>query len=206
MHKVIKTGSTGNAVLYHDCILVDCGVSFKEIKPIINDIQLILLTHEHKDHINIDTLIKIKKERPTVRIGCCQWMLTHLKEFKKVDCFCIGDVYDYGLFTISPVKLFHDVDNCGYRILTEDYKIFHATDTVHLEGVEALNYNLYAIEHNYDEDTIGEVIKYKESKGEYSHEKGSVNSHLSYQQATEFIYNNKGVNSEVLQLHMSVAK
>lgn len=203
MYKVIKTGSKGNAVFYHDCILLDCGVSFKDINPIINDIQLILLTHEHADHINISTLKRIKDDRPTVRIGCCEWMLKYLKGYRFVDCFEIGKTYNYGTFNISPIKLYHDVENCGYRIITDDYKIIHATDTAHMEGIEANNYDLYSIEHNYDEELAEKAIAAARLKGDFCHISGSINSHLSIQQATEWIYRNKKESSEVLRLHES---
>ena len=120
-----------------------------------------MLTHEHKDHINIDTLKKLRFERPRLRIGCCIWMLKHLKGLKNIDVFEIGNIYDYELFKIIPIKLYHDVSNCGYRILTNNSKIIHATDTAHLNGIEAKGYDLYALEHNYDEDTIKEIMSDK---------------------------------------------
>lgn len=201
MFQVIATGSKGNAILYHGNILLDCGVPFSKIKPYLHDIQLILLTHCHKDHINIDTLRKIAFERPSLRIGCCKWMLEYVEAFKNVDLYEIGKVYDYGLFSVSPVKLYHDVDNCGYRIFKGDTKIFHATDTAHLKGISAKNYDLYAIEHNYDEDTVYQIIEKLESAGKFAHQRGSINSHLSEQQARDFIFKNKFENSKVLRLH-----
>lgn len=200
-YKVISSGSKGNAVLYHGTILVDCGVSYSLLKPYVRDIQLILLTHEHIDHINISTLKKITKERPTLRVGCCDWMTRHLSGIKNVDVYAVGNEYDYGTISIIPVKLYHDVPNCGYRIFKGEYKIIHATDTAHLDGITAPNYDLYAIEHNYDDETIMCVIKNKLENGVYSYERGAINCHLSEQQARNFIFNNRGENSEVLRLH-----
>lgn len=203
MYKVIATGSTGNAVLYHDCILVDCGVSYSKIKPYLSKIQIILLTHSHKDHINISTIKSIKKERPSIRIGCCEWMVDLLYGIKKVDVYKIGEVYDYGYFSVSPVQLYHDVENCGYRIFSDGTKIFHATDTAHLGGITAKGYDLYAIEHNYNEDTVYDNIAKVEAEGRFAYQRGSINSHLSEQQAREFIFNNRKETSEVLRLHES---
>ena len=206
MYKVISTGSQGNAVLYNNQILVDCGVPFALIKPYLYNIQLILLTHSHKDHININTLKRIAFERPSVRIGVGKWMSKLVEGIRNVDYYNIGSLYNYGSFLISPVKLYHDVPNCGYRIYIcngkgGEYKIFHATDTAHLNGISAKEYDLYAIEHSYDEDTVQDTIKDKQARGEYAYEVGAINSHLSEQQARAFIFDNQGSNSAVLRLH-----
>lgn len=203
MYKVIKSGSTGNAVIYHNNIMVDCGVTFASVLPFLYDIQIILLTHVHKDHFNIKTLKKIQSERPTLRIGCGEWLENELKGFKNVDIYEIGQIYDYNLFKISPIKLYHDVPNCGYRIFKDNTKIIHATDTAHLQGITAKDYDLYAIEHNYNEDTVYDVIEYKTLNGEFTHETGAINSHLSEQQARDFIFKNAGTKYEVLRLHES---
>ena len=201
MYQVIKTGSEGNAVLYHGNILVDIGVPFAAIKPHIYNIQLVLLTHCHSDHLNIDTLRRLCKERPTLRVGCCEWMVPFLDGIKNLDVYKPGSSYQYGAFGLVPVQLYHDVPNCGYRIFKNGIKIFHATDTAHLQGITAKDYDLYAIEHNYDEDTIDEIIAAQEARGDYAHQKGSKNSHLSEQQARDFIFNNRGTKSKVLRLH-----
>lgn len=203
VHQVIHSGSEGNAVLYHEHILVDIGVPFASIKPLLYKIQLVLLTHEHKDHLNIDTLRRLCKERPTVRVGCCEWMLPHLEGIKNVDVFEIGKEYDYVHFSLIPVRLYHDTQNCGYKIFRKGHKIFHATDTSHLNGIQARGYDLYALEHNYDEEIINQIIAEKEAAGMFSYEKGAVNSHLSEQAARQFIFNNAGENYEALRLHES---
>ena len=203
MYNVLSSGSQGNAVIYHNSIMVDCGVSYKAVEPYINDLQLVLLTHEHKDHINRDTLKKILFERPSLRVGVCNdWFLTF--QGRNIDRYELGYMYNYRSFKISPFKLYHDVQNCGYRIFKDETKIFHATDTAHLEGVEAKGYDLYAIEHNYNEDTINESIAKIEAKGEFAYQKAAINSHLSEQQARDFIYKNRGKNSKVLRLHESL--
>lgn len=203
VHQVIHSGSEGNAVLYYDHILVDIGVPFASIKPLMYKIQLVLLTHQHGDHLNIDTLRRLCKERPTIRVGCCEWMLPHLEGIKNVDVFKIGQEYDYVHFSLVAVKLFHDIPNAGYRIFKDGYKIFHATDTSHLNGIEAKGYDLYALEHSYDADTIFGVIEEKESRGVFAYERGVIQSHLSEQAARQFIFNNAGENYEVLRLHES---
>lgn len=202
MVNVLASGSKGNAVIYGKSILVDCGVPFALIKPYLKEIQLILLTHEHGDHLNVATLKKIISERPALRVGCCEWLKDKLDFVKNLDIYQIGSLYDYGMVKISPIQLYHDVPNCGYRLFFDMMKIIHATDTAHLEGITALEYDVYAIEHNYDEDTVFESIKAIEADGGYAHQRGSINSHLSDQQATEFIWKNKGKKEPlIVRLH-----
>lgn len=203
MYNVLKTGSKGNAIIYHKSIMVDCGVPCSLIQPYVNILQIVLLTHQHGDHINIGALKRLQSERPSLRVGCCKWMLEKLEGVNNIDVYEIGKLYDYGSFQVSPVKLFHDVPNCGYRIFKDGSKIIHCTDTYTLEGITAKDYDLYAIEHNYNEDTIKGLIENLDREGKYTHLRGSINSHLSEQQARDFIYKNRKESSQVLRLHES---
>lgn len=199
---VISSGSKGNAVLYGS-VLVDCGVSFSKLKPYIQQIQLVLLTHAHSDHLNVRTLQMLQKARPAVRIGCPEYLVSELSGLDNIDIYQVGVLYDYGRFQVSPVKLYHDKPNCGYRIFIEGKKILHCTDTATLEGITARGYDLYAIEHNYCEEYIQQAIEEAHAKGEYTHAYGNINTHLSIQQARAFIEANRKESSEVLELHKS---
>jgi len=202
--EIIGSGSSGNAVLYHREILVDIGLPYKKIEPYKKEIQLVALTHEHlSDHLNISALVNLCKERPSLRVCCGEWMVKYLEGIKNIDILEPGKIYDYGSFKISPIVLFHDVLNFGYRIFKGDHKTIHITDTSHVIGISAKNYDLIAIEFNYDEETIFDSIARKEAKGEYAYQKGAINSHLSQQQAKEFIFKNAGKHSKVVRLHES---
>ena len=201
MVNVIATGSTGNSVLYLNSILIDIGIPYSRLKPHVKDIQIVLLTHAHGDHINIKTLQRLQKERPSLRIGCGEWMLPHLGGITGVDVFEIGKIYDYGQFKISPFKLYHDVPNCGYRIFKDETKIFHATDTKILNGITAHGYDLYCIEANYSEPIAQQMIEQAREKGEFTHIIGSINSHLSEEQCNDFYYKNKSEKSKLIRLH-----
>ena len=155
------------------------------------------------DHINIKTLRKLAAERPTLRFGCGEWMLPLLEGIKNVDVLEIGKLYDYGQFQISPFKLYHDVENCGFRIFKDETKIFHATDTTHLQGITAKEYSLYMIESNYSEETVWDTIRNLEEQGKFAHQRGSIQSHLSFEQANNFFYANKGEHSKLIRLHES---
>lgn len=202
--QVISSGSEGNAVIYNNAIMVDCGVSLKALEAVKRSLKIVLLTHKHGDHLKIRTLQRLQAERPTLRIACGDFLLEELPCIKNIDVLQVGKIYDYGAFKVSPVKLYHDVPNFGWRIfLPNGQKIFHATDTVHLEGISAKGYDLYAIEHNYCEEYIQEAIEEARANGEYTHAYGNINTHLSIQQARAFIEANRKESSEVLELHKS---
>lgn len=202
--KVISSGSEGNAVIYNNQIMVDCGVSLKALEAVKRSLKIVLLTHKHSDHLKIRTLQRLQAERPTLRVACGDFLLEELPCIKNIDVLQVGKIYDYGAFKVSPVKLYHDVPNFGWRIfLPNGQKIFHATDTVHLEGISAKGYDLYAIEHNYCEEYIQEAIEEARANGEYTHAYGNINTHLSIQQARAFIEANRKESSEVLELHKS---
>ena len=202
--KVINSGSEGNAVIYNNAIMVDCGVSLKALQEVKRSLKIVLLTHKHSDHLKIRTLQRLQAERPTLRVACGDFLLEELPCIRNIDVLQVGKIYDYGAFKVSPVKLYHDVPNFGWRIfLPNGQKIFHATDTVHLEGITAKGYDLYAIEHNYCEEYIQQAIEEAHAKGEYTHAYGNINTHLSIQQARAFIEANRKESSEVLELHKS---
>lgn len=203
MYNIISSCSDGNCIIYCKAIMVDCGVSFKMIEPYINDIQIVLLTHIHGDHFNLSAIKRLSFERPSLRFGCGVFLAGHLSDIPNLDIYEAGKIYDYGQFSVSPVKLYHDVSNFGYRIFKGSSKIFHATDTYTLSGITAKNYDLYAIEANYDEDTIYDIIREKHLRGEYAHQKGSINSHLSRQQAQNFVLANAGKNYDFIMIHKS---
>ena len=202
--KVISSGSEGNAVIYNNAIMVDCGVSLKALQEVKRSLKIVLLTHKHSDHLKIRTLQRLQAERPTLRIACGDFLLEELPCINNIDVLQVGKIYDYGAFKVSPIKLYHDVPNFGWRIfLPNGQKIFHATDTVHLEGISAKGYDLYAIEHNYCEEYIQQAIEEARANGEYTHAYGNINTHLSIQQARAFVETNRKESSEVLELHKS---
>lgn len=202
--EIIGTGSTGNAVLLHRQILIDIGVSYKKIEPYKKEIQLIALTHEHlSDHLNISALKKLCKERPLARVCCGHWMVKYLDGIKNIDVLEPGILYDYGQFKISAFKLYHNCEIYGYRIFKDNHSTFYATDTKHLEGITAKDYSLYCIEMNHDEEVLNARIEEKQRKGQFAYEIGSKNSHLSEQQAKEWLFKNMNESSKVIRLHES---
>lgn len=204
MHNILSTGSKGNAIIYFNSILVDVGISFSRIEPYLKDIQIVLLTHQHSDHFKLNVIKRIQEERPSIRFGCGKFLADKLQSIRNLDIYESGKMYNYGAFKISPIILYHDVPNFGYRIFKDEKKLIHATDTYTLEGISARDYDIYALECNYDEERVYDIIREKQYRGEYAHQKGSINSHLSKQQAQKFILSNTSRQDiQFLMLHQS---
>ena len=204
-YNIISTGSQGNAVVLNDYILIDCGVSFKALKEVYKDIKIVLLTHCHSDHFNSTTIKTLARERPTLRFACCKWLVPNLLDCnvsqRSIDVLEIGKIYDYGAFKVSPIKLYHDVENCGFRVFCGGEKAIYATDTHTLERITAKDYDLYLIEANYGEEELQERINRKMETGEYCYELKVANRHLSHEQASAFLLENMRKDSEYVFLH-----
>lgn len=210
---VIATGSTGNAVVINDSILIDCGVPYKALEPVKKDLKLVLLTHVHSDHFKPRTVRALHKARPTLRWGCCEWMVEPLLE-AGVDRRVI-DVYDHNIpaflmygpsLSIRPQQLVHDAPNCGYHLIfTPEHgrreRLFYATDTATLDGVEAKDYDLYLIEANHTREELEARAKAKLEAGQYAYEYRAAANHLSQEQALDWLYSQMGPNSRYVFLH-----
>lgn len=209
-YNIISTGSQGNAVVVNNHILIDCGVTFKALKGVYKDLQIVLCTHIHTDHFKPQTLKRLAEERPTLRFGCCEWLVNDLVTAgvpkQSIDVLEIGKIYDYKAFKVSPIKLYHNVPNCGYRIFASGEKAIYATDTGHLQGITAKDYDLYMIEANYDEDDLEQRIIEKTAAGQYCYELYVAERHLSHTQASEWLMQNMSAKSEYVFLHQHQSK
>lgn len=209
-YKIISSCSTGNATIIRDIILIDCGVTFKKLEKYYKQLKIVLLTHVHQDHFNRSTIKRLAQERPTLRFACCEWLLQPLLECgverRNIDILQIGTKYDYKLFKIVAIKLYHDVNQCGYRILFDDYKVIYMTDTKTIEGISAKNYDLYLVEANYKENELEERIKQKQLQGDFTYEWRVKDTHLSEKQCVEFLLNNMGKNSEYVFMHQHIER
>lgn len=203
-YEIIATGSKGNAVVVNDEILIDCGVPYKMIEPYATKLKIVLLTHEHSDHFRKSTIAKLHFEHPALRFGCCEWLKSKLEntiQESRLDIYHCGNIFRYADFDISPVQLYHDVPNCGYRIFKSSKKAIYMTDTKTVEGIVAKDYDLYMIEANYEEWELDDRLSRKLEKGQYAYEISAKERHLSEEQANEWIKKNNTNDGEVIYLH-----
>lgn len=199
-YKILNSGSDGNCTIINDIIAIDMGVSYKKLTSYIKTIQLVLLTHIHSDHFNKATIKRLAQNRPTLRFGCCKWLVQDLINCgvnkRNIDVYDIGTSYNYKLFKLIPVKLYHDVPNCGYRLFMDNEKLIYATDTYTLDGIKAVGYDYYLIEGNYqDEEELSSraINNYYESRVK--------RTHLSKEYASNWLLENMGLDSVYVWLH-----
>ena len=200
-YKIINSGSDGNCTIVNNVIAIDCGVSYRKLKNYVNDLKIVLLTHIHTDHFNKSTIKKLANNRPTLRFGCCEWLVNDLincgVDKRNIDVYEIGQKYDYSLFSIIPIILYHDVPQCGYRIFIDEKKLIYATDTKTLDGISAKDYDVYLVEGNYENNEELHNRAYT-----YDYELRVKNTHLSKEYTTNWLLENMNDNSVYEFMHM----
>ena len=199
-YKIINSGSDGNGLIVEETILIDCGVTFKSLKDYYKKLRIVLLTHIHQDHFNKSTIKKLAYERPTLRFGCCKWLVKDLVDCgvnkKNIDVYKIDKIYSYKDFKIIPITLYHDVPQCGYKLKINDKKLLYATDTNKINHIIAKDYDYYFIEGNYE----NEEKLHKRSDNKY-YESRVKNTHLSKVEATEWLMKNMSSKSKYIFMH-----
>jgi len=142
----LYSGSSGNSLFVETAstkLLIDVGVSVKKIVNALNsinvnieDIDAILITHEHVDHVmslgsiskkynipvyaNLNTWSKLSKHKDKINDK-------NVKFFNVSQDFFIKDI------KIFPFNVPHDaIDPCGFNLFNGDSKISIATDLGHV--------------------------------------------------------------------------
>lgn len=201
-YKVIGSNSKGNSVIYDERFMVDCGVPYSKVKNELKYLEYVFLTHRHNDHFNLKSLTTLNAKG--IKIVCCKWLKESLNRLGIEPIVIeLNKWYDFGSIKASAFKLYHDVENCGWRLNIDNQKVFHATDTGTLEGISAKGYQIYAIEHNYCEIELERKVQEQIANGEFAHGIRSQETHLSVQQAEKFIKENATDDYEIIELHMS---
>lgn len=190
--KILSSGSQGNAILFVDSILLDTGISFKKLLPL--NLKAVLLTHIHGDHFNRSTIRKIHVTDDTINFMCGDFLKDELLAMgipeKNIKIVEAGKQYKVDGVTFSPIALYHDVPNFGYRLMKGGHKHIHATDTFSMDGITAKNYESATIEANHCIDTALKIIEQKNNDREFCHLERAIRTHLSVQKSVQFIKEN----------------
>lgn len=191
--KTIETGSGGNCFLIDDEIIIDVGLPYSKIKPYLELVGLILLTHKHGDHFKIDTIRKIAVNHEHITFVCGEWLkdkLMNILSDCQIKVLDFGEIVSFNEYKIAMIEAYHDVANCGYRIMVKGHRHLHITDTVTLDGIEAIGYDSASIECNHEINKALELIQEAKENDEFSHLKGAINSHLAVHKTIEFCKEN----------------
>ncbi len=207
---VLGSGSKGNATLIRSgrtTLLVDAGLSYRamnrrlEGSPLsLADIDAVLLTHEHNDHIR--GLRMVMKKNP-VPLYTAESVLAALPADVAVEEFFPLEPHTYqsiGDFEVYPVPLSHDTETTlGFVFLADGKKIVYATDTGFID--EKLhpvfhNADAYILEANYDV----EMLFTSERPYSLKRRIDSVRGHLSNADSAYYLSRFVGERTKVIVL------
>lgn len=165
----LASGSKGNSILVksHDAkILIDCGLSLKALKErlsfhntSIEQIEAILITHEHTDHIQG---LRATLGSYNIPVFCNRETALAISATLKVKISChlfsSGETFQWKDLQITPFSISHDaIDPVGFRIscqghdlgICADLGFVSATVVPHLKGCQLLY-----LEANHDEGLV----------------------------------------------------
>lgn len=186
----LYSGSSGNCLYVtsnNTNILIDCGTSCKKIceglasiNSSIEDIDAILVTHEHSDHVQGLGLVSKKFNIP-VYANLETWNAMEKQKEKiderNVNIFINDSDFILNELTIHPFSTPHDAANpCGFNIHDGKRKLSIATDLGHMDDdifKQLKNSSFVLLESNYEPEMLN-VSKYpfhlkQRIKGPYGH-------------------------------------
>lgn len=196
-YNIIGTGSSGNAVRIEN-IMIDCGVAFSKMKEDLYEVDALLLTHSHSDHIKPQTLKRIRKEFPRVKV----YGNAHTAYQYEVDKVIGTAEFSVKNHKVIPFDGVHDVPVTGFIICIEEMNILYMTDSSSVPIPDGYPLDYVFLESNYDEKKLEMTAKRYAKKGYDPYE--SVLRHLSTQKCKEFYYvNRRDKDSVLIELHKS---
>ena len=200
----LGSGSKGNATLVESdntCILIDCGFSLKEttkrlgrLGRSVEDLDAVLVTHEHSDHIKgVATLAKKHKVPVYMSHGTASSQKELAFKVEKINChstFAIGDI------KVHPVPVPHDArEPCQFVFSQNDFRLGVLTDLGHISSIVFDQYkdcDLLLVEANHDVDMLNQGPYPPSLKQRVAGDWG----HLSNRQTMQFL---QAINHERLQ-------
>lgn len=196
---VLSSGSKGNTTYIESKnakILIDAGNSSKyiieklqELNINPNEIDAILITHVHVDHIKgLQVLLK--------RINPCVYMTEKMYpylDYVKNYCFIKESTFSIKDLTINVIKTSHDTeDSVGYIVNNDDKSIVYITDTGYINNkyFDILsNRNIYIMESNHDIEMLNNGRYPFELRQRILSDKGHLSNYDSAKYLSKFIGN-----------------
>ncbi len=136
---LLASGSRGNATLIEvdGCrLLIDAGLSareidrrLREINLCADDIDALLVTHEHQDHVTGIGPLARRHKIPVYIVPQTAAAISRLGSIEDLRFFSAGEQFVFGNLEISSFSTTHDaVDPVGFVIDSVEGRIGYATD------------------------------------------------------------------------------
>lgn len=179
--------------------MVDCGLSYNQIKENLYDIDYLLITHKHSDHINPRTYKRIREEFPNI-ITIANYEVAYEYD---VDIICnAGIPVEIDFYKFIPFEGNHDVLTYGYTWEKDGLSIIYATDMTNFDNAPQKKYDYLFLESNHDERKLNAVYGKRKKYGYDAYLAGK--RHCSTQKCLGFYYmNRRNKESELIELHKS---
>jgi len=167
----LYSGSSGNCLFVESAstkLLIDVGVSAKKIVNALNsinvnieDIDAILITHEHTDHVLSLSTISKKYNIPVyANLNTWSKLESHKQKIsdKNIKYFTVEKEFNIKDIKIFPFSIPHDaIDPCGFNLFNGNSKISIATDLGHINPYifsQLENSSFVMLESNYEPDIL----------------------------------------------------
>ncbi len=136
----LASGSKGNCIYLgteKTKVLIDAGISAKaiqmrlaEINVDLADIDAILITHEHTDHIQGLKILAYKMGIPVLaNHETAKGIVETFHDCPKFKIFSTGESFEFGDFEIHPFSIQHDtLDPVAFTIRVNSLKLGFCTD------------------------------------------------------------------------------
>ena len=209
---VLASGSKGNSSYIETKetkILVDLGMTclyietkLKSLNINPKDIDAIILTHTHVDHING---LKVFVKKYKTKVYLTEKMLKDINEIFELDNYELIDGYfNIKDLNIEVIKTSHDAsDSNGYIFNELNKSLVYITDTGYLNRKykeKLTNKNIYIFESNHDIKMLQEGRYPYHLKQRILSDRGHLSNEMSSKYLSEFIGNNT---KNIILIHLS---
>lgn len=171
MHGIcpLGSGSKGNAIYLgtKDCkILIDAGLSGRAIRTrlatinvSLEEIDAILVTHDHGDHISGLKVLALKHQIPVfANTETAKGIVGFLRDCPKFKIFTTGESFSFADLEIHPFSIPHDtLDPVAFTIQYGAHKLGFCTDLGYVTSLvrkQLINCDFLYLEANHDPEMV----------------------------------------------------